>query len=396
MGYVGWIGTFQGRKGTGRERVFESEMVRELRALGAVLYCKTSVPHTLVSAETHNQIIGYTANPKNRNLSAGGSSGGEGALIKLKGSPIGFGTDHSGSIRMPAAFNGLYGIRPSSGRLPYEGMANSMDGQNSVLSVVGPISNSSRSLKMMIKAILSQQPWLHDPLVLEIPWRSQMELQAIDLVKSASTGTGKLAFGVMKHDGVVYPHPPVRRAIEIVVDTLKRLGHKVFEWTPPSHHRSVKTGQATWVYDGGADVHDSFALSGEPISSQIALVYGTKPVAEKTGSFIAANNVAKREYQKEYMEYWNGTRELTGTGRPADGVIAPASPVAATCMGKPFYGGYTIAFSVLDYTTVVIPVTTVDKEVDVIDKDYRGFSDRDKSISEICKSRGVCIFYTAY
>lgn len=47
MGYVGWIGTFMGKKGTGQEKVFESEMVKELRASGAVLYCKTSVPHSL-------------------------------------------------------------------------------------------------------------------------------------------------------------------------------------------------------------------------------------------------------------------------------------------------------------------------------------------------------------
>lgn len=121
MGYVGWIGTFMGKKGTGQEKVYESEMVKELRALGAVLYCKTSVPHSLMSGETINNIIGYTTNPKNQNLSAGGSSGGEGALISLKGSPVGFGTDIGGSIRIPAAFCGLYGLRPSAGRLPYEG-----------------------------------------------------------------------------------------------------------------------------------------------------------------------------------------------------------------------------------------------------------------------------------
>lgn len=129
MGYVGWIDTFEGAAGDPRAKSFESEMVKELRALGAVLYCKTSVPHTLMSGETINNIIGYTWNPKDRYLCSGGSSGGEGALIGLKGSPGGFGTDIGGSIRIPAAFNGLYAIRPSSGRLPYEGMANSMDGQ---------------------------------------------------------------------------------------------------------------------------------------------------------------------------------------------------------------------------------------------------------------------------
>lgn len=226
MGYVGWIGTFEGKKGTNKERVFESEMVRELRNLGAVLYCKTSVPHTLMAGETVNNIIEYTWNPKNRNLSCGGSSGGEGALIGLRGSPLGFGTDIGGSIRIPAAFNGLYGLRPSSGRLPYEGMANSMDGQNSMLSVVGPLATSIGGLRLATKSILGQQPWLHDPLVHELPWRDDQEKEILDIVSSMGS-SHKLAFGVCKSDDVVTPHPPVQRAMDIVAKTLERLGHEV-------------------------------------------------------------------------------------------------------------------------------------------------------------------------
>lgn len=218
MGYVGWMGTFEGRRGTGNELVFESEMVRELRALGAILYCKTAVPHTLMAGETVNNIIGYTWSPKNRLLSAGGSSGGEGSLISLKGSPVGFGTDIGGSIRIPAAFNGLYGLRPSAGRLPYEGMANSMDGQNSILSVVGPLATSVGSLRLLVKSLLSQEPWLHDPLVLELPWKSAPDL----------SGT-PMTFGILKDDGVVKPHPPVARAVDMVIKAIKRAGHQVIE-----------------------------------------------------------------------------------------------------------------------------------------------------------------------
>jgi amidase len=232
-----WIGTFEGRKDTGKEKVFESELVTELRALGAVLYCKTSVPHTLMAGETVNNIIGYTYNPKNRNLTSGGSSGGEGALIGLKGSPVGFGTDIGGSIRIPAAFNGLYGIRPSSGRLPYEGMANSMDGQNSILSVVGPIATSVGALKLVFKGLLSQEPWLHDPLVAEIPWRNEQEQAVLDIVQANSGG--QLAFAVLRDDGIVRPQPPVRRALDIVVKTAEKLGHKVLEWKPPSHQHGL-------------------------------------------------------------------------------------------------------------------------------------------------------------
>lgn len=96
MGYVGWIGTFQGVKGTNKEKVFESLMVEELRGLGAILYCKTSVPMTLMTGETNNNIVGYCLSPKNRLLSAGGSSGGEGAMVGFRASPVGLGTDIAG------------------------------------------------------------------------------------------------------------------------------------------------------------------------------------------------------------------------------------------------------------------------------------------------------------
>lgn len=76
--------------------------------------------------ETNNNIIGYTLNAANRLLSSGGSSGGEAALIAMGGSIIGLGSDLGASIRLPAAFNGIVGLRPSNGRLPYLGVANSV------------------------------------------------------------------------------------------------------------------------------------------------------------------------------------------------------------------------------------------------------------------------------
>ena len=226
-GYIGWIGTFQGKKDDPRRGTFESELVKELRNLGAVLYCKTSVPATLMTGETVNNIISYTWNPKNRLLSSGGSSGGEGALIALKGSPSGFGTDIGGSIRIPAVFNGLFGLRPSSGRMPYEGAANSIDGQNLMLSVVGPLATTARSLTLLFQAVLSQQPWYHDPLVLELPWRTDIEERTRALIRKSTEGSSSLAFAIMRHDGMVQPHPPIARAVEIVEQALKRLGHKV-------------------------------------------------------------------------------------------------------------------------------------------------------------------------
>lgn len=227
MGYVGWLGTFEGIQGDPRHLTFESVLTRELCELGAVLHCKTSVPATLLSGETANNIIDYTYNPTNRHLSAGGSSGGEGALVSMRGSVGGFGTDIGGSLRFPPAWNGLYGLKPSTGRLPYGGAANAMDGQNSILSVVGPISNSAGGLKLLTQAVLNRQPWFDDPMVVPIPWRDPIEQETLDLVRRSEGAHGQMAFGVHFDDGNVRPHPPVARALEIIAATLKRLGHKV-------------------------------------------------------------------------------------------------------------------------------------------------------------------------
>ena len=384
MGYVGWIGTFEGNKVDKRRGTFESEMVRELRSLGAVLYCKTSVPHTLMSGETTNNIIGYTWNPKNRNLCSGGSSGGEGALIGLKGSPGGFGTDIGGSIRIPAAFNGLYGIRPSGGRLPYEGMANSMDGQNSILSVVGPLATTARGVRLLVKSILSTSPWLHDPLVVELPWRDFQEQEVLKILNPSSPG--KLAIGVLEHDGTLTPHPPVRRAISLITQTLHKLGHTVLPWNPPAHRVGSSLGFKTWVFDGGANVHSAFSLSSEPIAPQMQSLFSPSgPTGEQSASHIAEVNRDLRAYKKEYMDYWNSTEELTGTGRPVDAFIMPLAPFAAARPHKYKDYGYSLIVNVLDYTSVVVPVTNVDKDVDVVDEKFEPMSDIDADVQKDCK-----------
>lgn len=202
-----------------------------------------------------------------------------------------------GSIRIPAAFNGLYGIRPSAGRLPYEGMANSMDGQNSILSVVGPLGTTAGAVKLAVKSILSQNPHLYDPMVVNMPWRDSEEQAVWDMAKSVS-GKGPLAFGVMKSDGVVMPDPPVQRAIDLTVAAVQKAGHKVIEWKPPSHEKMLKWVFKTWLYDGGKDVHGAFGLSGETPAQQITMSYGKEPKQEATASDIAATNVEQRQSKK--------------------------------------------------------------------------------------------------
>ena len=124
------------------------------------------------------------------------------------------------SIRIPAALNGLYGLRPSYHRVPYTGSVNSMEGQDSLVSVLGPISNSLSGIKLFMQAISSYQPWLRDPLARRAPW----DPEAYALSKH---GRGKqLCFAVLWHDEQVMPHPPVTRALKMTKAALLAAGHQ--------------------------------------------------------------------------------------------------------------------------------------------------------------------------
>lgn len=231
MGYVGWIGSNLGIKDPSQAHKIESQITSELLSLGAVLYCKTSLPQTLLFGETKNNIIGETLNPNNRNLSCGGSSGGEGALHALCGSTLGVGTDIGGSVRIPAAFNGIFSLKPTPERISYRDAANNNPGENTYRSTVGFLSTSIDGLDLILKSVLSTSPWLRDPAVVPIPFRQDV----FDTYSSrGNLKTGKpLKFGVLWSDNVVGPHPPILRGLHMAVDAVRKVGHKVVDWTPP-------------------------------------------------------------------------------------------------------------------------------------------------------------------
>ena len=111
-----------------------------------------------------------------------------------------------------------------------------MDGQESIPCVIGPLASTIRSLKFIFKTILSTEPWLQDPLVVELPWRGAHEQQILHYAYYAKghSQDSKLAFGIFEHDDVVTPDPPVRRAVKMVADALRKAGHKVQSTRVPS------------------------------------------------------------------------------------------------------------------------------------------------------------------
>lgn len=363
MGYVSWLNKYEQE---------ESVLTSLLRKAGAVFYVKTSVPQSLMLCETINNVIGRTTNSHNKNWSCGGSSGGEGAMVGLRGSVIGVGTDIGGSIRVPAAFNFLYGIKPSHGRMPYGKMANSMEGQETVHSTVGPMAHSADDLRLFLTAVLNEQPWNFDSKVIPLPWRQDQEDAVRAKIKSAG-----LSIGYFNCDGTVLPHPPILRGVELVVDALEKAGHKVSPWTPYKHDFAVDLIHKIYTVDGTTDIARDVSASGEPVIPNIrTLVNPALPKADMNQLWDMQSQ--KWNYQMEYLAQWRDFEAQTG--QELDCIIAPVAPTAAIRHNQFAYYGYTFVGNLLDFTSVVVPVTFADASVDAKKEAYEPLNELDGKV----------------
>ncbi|KAG9313359.1 general amidase [Chiua virens] len=347
-------------------------LVEILYELGAVLFVRTNVPQTLMWGETHNNVFGRTTNPYNRKLTPGGSSGGEGALLAMRGSPLGVGTDIDGSLRIPSAFCGLYTLRPSYERLPYHGAANTLMGQESISSVLGPMATSVSALKLFTKAIIDARPWDRDPLVVRKAWNE-------DEYRLVEHGGGeRMCLAILWDNKVVKPHPPLIRAMQLVKGALEKEGHQVIDWEPLNHIDIYKNAQTILAADGGEDYRRSCEASGEPLIAsmipeedphpfdlEVSLVKGlVGPQRNRTAWELWQLHTEKRALRKAYLDHWNATRSRTNTGRPVDAIILPAVAYTACPHGLNYDSFYTTLGNAMDYACAVFPVTFVDPKVD--------------------------------
>jgi amidase len=128
-------------------------VVQRLKAAGAIVLGKTNVPPVLADWQSSNPVYGRTNNPYDVALSPGGSSGGGAAALAMGFSALEFGSDIGGSIRVPAAFCGVFGHKSTWGLIPVGGhMAGGYDGLPSLLGVVGPLARAADDLTLALDA----------------------------------------------------------------------------------------------------------------------------------------------------------------------------------------------------------------------------------------------------
>ncbi|XP_055259418.1 vitamin D3 hydroxylase-associated protein-like isoform X1 [Moschus berezovskii] len=219
-------------------------IVKVLKAQGAIPFVKTNISQTLLSFDCSNPIYGQTLNPQNLKKTSGGSSGGEGALLAEGGSILGMGTDTGGSIRIPASFCGVCGIRVTAYRLSNSGIASAVNGRKTVVAVTGPLAWDVESLALCLRALLSEHMHQLDPTVPFLPFREEVY-----------SSDRPLRIGYYESDGFTQPSPSMVRAVKLTSRLLQDAGHQVIPFSVPrTEYAFFHLFLGSLFADGGASL----------------------------------------------------------------------------------------------------------------------------------------------
>ncbi|MGQ4356000.1 amidase [Streptomyces drozdowiczii] len=195
----------------------DSFLMRRLRHAGLVTFGRTATSEMAYSITTEPVLYGATRNPWNLERSAGGSSGGAGAAVAAGVVPLAHCTDAAGSLRVPAAYNGLFGLKPTRGRVS---MGPDFDELFSGLAVPGSVSRTVRDSAALLDQIRGPGPG--DPYFAQQPSRSYTE--------EVTRHPGRLRIGVLTHAwGGRRTTAPVADALSRTAGLLESLGHQVEE-----------------------------------------------------------------------------------------------------------------------------------------------------------------------
>jgi aspartyl-tRNA(Asn)/glutamyl-tRNA(Gln) amidotransferase subunit A len=203
-----------------RDRVpeFDHVHVERLLGAGAISIGKTTVPELGWKGNGDSPVTGITHNPWKRGFNAGGSSAGAAACAAAGIGPLHQGSDGAGSVRMPAAFCGVYGLKPSFGRIPYWPMPN-----NGLISHVGPLTRTVGDAALMLQAMAG--PDERDGWSLEAPPE--------DFIGALDQGVAGLRVAFSPDLGHLRVDPEVAALVRAAATAFEDLGCHVEEVTPP-------------------------------------------------------------------------------------------------------------------------------------------------------------------
>lgn len=216
----------------------DAPLVTRLKNAGAIILGTTNTPELLMAWETDNLLYGRSNNPWDMERTPGGSSGGEAAAIAAGMSSGGVGSDGGGSIRVPAHFSGICGLKPTPGRIPATGHYPESAGPSALIGVVGPMARTVSDLKVLFEVI--QGPDVGDTCAAPVPlrWPNENEIT-------------KLRIGYFEDDGRTPVTSETRAAVRSAAEALCRAGFRVEHFQPAELEEARQLWQLYFVGVGG-------------------------------------------------------------------------------------------------------------------------------------------------
>lgn len=216
-----------------------------LRRAGAIVLAKTNPATLAMDMQTTNALFGTTNNPWNPALTVGGSSGGCAAAVALRMSPLSFGSDLAGSIRLPAAYTGIWGLRPTYGVISFRGHLPPKPGEVDgirTMAVLGPMANTVADLELALSVLA--RPSAEDATVTPLRPRPAGPL-----------AVAGLKFAYMDELGGIPASDEIKAGLQRVVEALRAAGASVVKAEPAdfSYERTWETWGALVGMQGGYD-----------------------------------------------------------------------------------------------------------------------------------------------
>ena len=203
----------------------DAPLVARLRAAGAIILGNTNAPEFLMAWETDNALFGRTNSPWDLERTPGGSSGGEAAAIASGCSAGGIGSDGGGSIRVPAHFSGICGLKPTPGRVPATGHFPGSAGPFAYLGVVGPMARTVADVQRIFEVVAGPDPG--DPYAAPVPLRRWNDSE-----------TRKLRVAYFAEHELAPVTPETAAAVRKAAEALRAQGFEVVEWAPENLDRA--------------------------------------------------------------------------------------------------------------------------------------------------------------
>lgn len=334
----------------------DAELVARLRAAGAILTAKSNLAQLELFVESDNPLYGRTNNPWDLARSPGGSSGGETALVAAWASPLGVGTDIGGSIRVPAHFCGLCGLKATPGRLSMAGTVDQIlfGHVHAVPDSAGPIARNVSDLRLAMDVLGSP----------------------VDEAKVEG-----LLIGLYDYDGYFEASAAVRRAVHQAAAALESAGARVVPFDPPDVREALDIFYGLFTADGAdalqplvageqldVRIRDLFQLATMPGWVRPVMGAGLTVAGQRRlGHLVTASGRRSAEGVHALVERRDAYRKrfenaLTAAG--ADVVICPPSALPALKHGAsgdlgPSSTNYTALYNLLAWPAGVVPVTRV-------------------------------------